>query len=169
MNLRESIRKILREVSESITCECGWSWKISEGGDDPYVCHKCWKDNSEEYLKEKDDFDWIKDTNPSLLDSIIVFEPMITQEDYGKVLGVLESDEDIHTTTGHINTLDPFYSYGYLHHLLIDARGKTVYGGSNVNDEEYNDLNYNINDYVSTFSHRFPNPIRIDGREYFNI
>ena len=346
MNLKESIRKILKEVSESVTCECGWSWKISEGGDDPYVCHKCWKDNSKEYLKEKkevslqepirrilrevfdskstfkrnvyggeeeyrevtknrtviwnpeyniafqyifddrevpgytfvhlypytegrynyeweeldnsvkskifidaikklpkvlknyfkkfgkldkvvfrpktgqmgniysspsvirilqsefgtdynievneedkkslpvntvimtlknivkeseDDFNWIKDVNPSLLDSIIVFEPMITEEDYGKILEVLELDEDIHTMTGHINTLDPFYSYGYLHHLLIDARGKTVYGGSNVNDEEYNDLNYNINDYVSTFSHRFPNPTRIDGRKYFNI
>ena len=25
-----------------VTCEdCGWSWKLSEGGDDPYTCHKC--------------------------------------------------------------------------------------------------------------------------------
>jgi PHP family Zn ribbon phosphoesterase len=27
---------------EKITCdECGWSWDLKDGGDDPYVCHKC--------------------------------------------------------------------------------------------------------------------------------
>lgn len=31
---------------KKITCDnCGWSWKLSEGGDDPYVCHKCWNEN----------------------------------------------------------------------------------------------------------------------------
>lgn len=30
-----------------ITCEgCGWQWKLSEGGNDPYVCHKCGHDNT---------------------------------------------------------------------------------------------------------------------------
>ena len=188
MNLQEYIKRIIREVSESVTCECGWSWKISEGGDDPYVCHKCWKDNSEEYLKEKEemslqesirrilreemgDFDWIRDTNPSLLDSIIVFEPMITEEDYGKVLNILEnSGENIHTNTGSINTLNPFTYYDYLHHLLINVNGRTVYGGTNYNNNvEYDDLNDNIDDYISSFSDVFPNPTRIDGRKYFNI
>lgn len=29
-----------------ITCEkCGWSWNISDGGNDPYICHKCGYDN----------------------------------------------------------------------------------------------------------------------------
>jgi hypothetical protein len=120
--------------------------------------------------EEIGDFDWIKDTNPSPLNTIIVFEPMITEDDYSKVLEVLELDESVHTNTGHINTLNPFMSYDYLHHLLIDVNGKTVYGGSNYDDyEEREDLEENIVDYTSTFPHRFKDPIRVDGRKYFNI
>lgn len=27
---------------EKITCdECGWSWDLKDGGEDPYLCHKC--------------------------------------------------------------------------------------------------------------------------------
>ena len=126
--------------------------------------------NTTSVNESEDDFDWIKDVNPSLLDSIIIFEPMITEEEYGKVLEVLELDENIHTHTGHINTLNPFGGYDYLHHLLINVNGRTVYGGANyTDDEEYDDLNHNINDYVSTFSNLFPNPTRIDGRKYFNL
>ena len=46
MNLRQTIKRILKEESESVNCKCGWSWKLSDGGDDPYVCHKCGRDNS---------------------------------------------------------------------------------------------------------------------------
>jgi hypothetical protein len=29
---------------QKIVCdECGWSWELKDGGDDPYVCHKCGK------------------------------------------------------------------------------------------------------------------------------
>jgi hypothetical protein len=54
MNLQESIRKVLREeLDKKITCKCGWSWKLSDGGDEPYICHKCGNDNSKEELNEK--------------------------------------------------------------------------------------------------------------------
>ncbi len=34
------------ESKTRIICDsCGWSWKKSEGGDDLYVCHKCYHDN----------------------------------------------------------------------------------------------------------------------------
>jgi hypothetical protein len=49
MSLKRIIRKVWEEkiTKESVTCdECGWSWKLSEGGNDPYVCHKCGNDNS---------------------------------------------------------------------------------------------------------------------------
>jgi hypothetical protein len=46
MNLQEAIKRILKEETESVVCKCGWSWKLSDGGDDPYVCHKCGNDNS---------------------------------------------------------------------------------------------------------------------------
>lgn len=33
-------------VGEKIKCDnCGWSWDISSGGDDLYICHKCGHDN----------------------------------------------------------------------------------------------------------------------------
>jgi hypothetical protein len=39
---------------KKIICDnCGWSWKLSEGGDDPYVCHKCGTDNTKKYKKMK--------------------------------------------------------------------------------------------------------------------
>jgi len=32
-----------------VVCDsCGWSWKLIEGGDDPYICHKCGHDNAED-------------------------------------------------------------------------------------------------------------------------
>jgi hypothetical protein len=33
-----------------ITCKnCGWTWKISDGGNDLYICHKCGYDNQEDF------------------------------------------------------------------------------------------------------------------------
>jgi hypothetical protein len=53
MKLKEQISRIqsmmglLNESEdERIVCdECGWSWNLSDGGDDPYTCHKCWHEN----------------------------------------------------------------------------------------------------------------------------
>ena len=54
MNLQQTIRRILREeFDKKVTCTCGWSWKYSEGGDEPYLCHKCGNDNSKKELTEK--------------------------------------------------------------------------------------------------------------------
>jgi tRNA(Ile2) C34 agmatinyltransferase TiaS len=43
------LTRIIEKVTkEKVICdECGWSWKLSEGGKDPYICHKCGHDNSE--------------------------------------------------------------------------------------------------------------------------
>ncbi len=39
------------KIDDRIVCEnCGWSWKVKDGGDDLYVCHKCNYDNSKFYL-----------------------------------------------------------------------------------------------------------------------
>lgn len=45
----EQLTKINNDLNkEKIVCEnCGWSWDISEGGDDLYTCHKCGHVNSE--------------------------------------------------------------------------------------------------------------------------
>ena len=40
--------------TEMVNCgSCDWSWKLSDGGDDPYVCHKCGTDNTKKYKKMK--------------------------------------------------------------------------------------------------------------------
>lgn len=47
---------ILKELitSTEIICDnCGWRWKIKDGGDDLYICHKCNHDNTPEELKEE--------------------------------------------------------------------------------------------------------------------
>jgi hypothetical protein len=57
----EEIKEIInkKNISESVqnntvTCDkCGWSWDLSDGGDDPYICHKCGNDNSKDDLKGK--------------------------------------------------------------------------------------------------------------------
>jgi DNA-directed RNA polymerase subunit RPC12/RpoP len=51
-DIREMINKILNfnqkiNESKSVKCKkCGWSWELSDGGKDPYLCHKCGNDNS---------------------------------------------------------------------------------------------------------------------------
>ena len=50
------LRKLYETVTDDkVICdECGWSWDLSEGGDDPYVCHKCGHDNSQdEFIGKK--------------------------------------------------------------------------------------------------------------------
>ena len=42
-------------VGDKIECDnCDWSWKIVDGGDDLYMCHKCGHDNTprKDYLQE---------------------------------------------------------------------------------------------------------------------
>lgn len=43
----EQIRRILEIVdSESVKCDnCKWEWNLSDGGDDPFICHMCGHDN----------------------------------------------------------------------------------------------------------------------------
>jgi hypothetical protein len=39
---------------EFVNCsQCGWSWKLKDGGDKPYLCHKCGHDNSKTALTER--------------------------------------------------------------------------------------------------------------------
>jgi hypothetical protein len=54
---------ILKEMTDTVKCKnCGWEWKLSDGGKDPYVCHKCKYNNKTnkftESLKEMGLNDW---------------------------------------------------------------------------------------------------------------
>jgi hypothetical protein len=52
----EKAKVKLNEIEDqTITCEeCGWYWPLSDGGNDPYVCHKCGHDNTDEYDVENE-------------------------------------------------------------------------------------------------------------------
>jgi tRNA(Ile2) C34 agmatinyltransferase TiaS len=41
-----NILKELVTATEVICDNCGWEWKIAQGGKDPYLCHKCSHDNT---------------------------------------------------------------------------------------------------------------------------
>jgi hypothetical protein len=42
-----------------ITCKnCGWKWNISDGGNDPYICHKCGYDNQQKFEGVRVSFDY---------------------------------------------------------------------------------------------------------------
>jgi DNA-directed RNA polymerase subunit RPC12/RpoP len=42
----DKLAKAGLEEEEAVHCKnCGWDWKVSEGGKDPYICHKCGNDN----------------------------------------------------------------------------------------------------------------------------
>jgi hypothetical protein len=44
----EQLQRLTEMVdTKKVVCECGWSWKLSEGGDDPFICHNCGKNNEE--------------------------------------------------------------------------------------------------------------------------
>ncbi len=49
------LTNIIEVVTKTkVICDnCGWSWKLSEGGDDPYICHKCWHNNEEKTFVTK--------------------------------------------------------------------------------------------------------------------
>ena len=49
-----------------VTCsDCGWNWKIQEGGKDVYLCHECGHDNTPGFMNEADD----KSTSRKKLDN----------------------------------------------------------------------------------------------------
>ena len=53
--LKQLIRNTIKEAffigeDQTVEChKCGWRWKLADGGEDPYLCHKCNYDNSYAY------------------------------------------------------------------------------------------------------------------------
>lgn len=46
---------------ETVECEdCGWEWKLADGGKEPFLCHKCGHDNVEKYDINESLRDWFK-------------------------------------------------------------------------------------------------------------
>jgi hypothetical protein len=57
-NTKKAKVKINEIQDLTIECEkCGWEWQLSNGGEDPYICHKCNFDNSYKYNNDLDEYD----------------------------------------------------------------------------------------------------------------
>lgn len=148
--------------------------------------------DDEEPIMESNDFDWIKDSKESLKDKVILFEPMIDEGEWEKVLDslmnhVVTFDEDITWWSGlDLDVHVPFHDIheSLLHHLLISNDGRMVSGGIDANlyktligdgytdydircsyDEYYTDIDL----FIEAEPNKFDDPDTIDGREYFNI
>jgi hypothetical protein len=48
---KPTMTKFDEEKVKQIECKCGWKWDLKDGGNDPYVCHKCGEDNTKKYKK----------------------------------------------------------------------------------------------------------------------
>ena len=49
----EQLKNIVELVTKTrVICDkCEWSWKLSDGGNDPYICHKCGHNNEDKLKK----------------------------------------------------------------------------------------------------------------------
>jgi hypothetical protein len=68
--------------TQSVECSnCGWEWDLTDGGNDPYLCHKCGHDNTDDYdeLDVEDDdmqdfIQYLKGYTNELKEANCVFE-----------------------------------------------------------------------------------------------
>jgi hypothetical protein len=44
--------KVIVNPTEIECHKCHWKWKVKDGGDDLFICHKCYTDNSKYYKFE---------------------------------------------------------------------------------------------------------------------
>jgi hypothetical protein len=125
-----------------------------------------------EEINDFQNMDWIIKAKVSLKNSAIFFEPVINEEEYNKIVEIIEEscDDEIYCAKGSFRTLRPFNSYDYLHHLVITLDGKVLFGGTNSlsKDSEYH-TRKSMENYIISQDSYFNNPNIIDGREYFNI
>jgi hypothetical protein len=116
--------------------------------------------------EEMDDLDWIRETNPDLLNTALVFEPLITNEDYETVKKLIQRYEP-NTDIDDIDMDEDF-----IHHILIGLTGYVAYGGTNsedIDDDVIDELRQNMDWYIEHKSSIFSNPERVDGRKLFNL
>ncbi len=49
----ESVDILENAFNDTVVCaKCLWRWNIADGGENKYLCHRCWHDNTPTYLSE---------------------------------------------------------------------------------------------------------------------
>lgn len=55
-------------INNMVVCNgCGWTWKLSDGGKDPYLCHKCRTDNTPKFTSKSLDTNYISEVGEANL------------------------------------------------------------------------------------------------------
>lgn len=114
-------------------------------------------------------FEWAEKIKPTLLNKVIIFEPLINKEEFDKVKELIQ----LYDKNVDIEGIETDFSY--THHLLISLSGYVAYGGTNYADAHahshmINEFYRNIDWYVSERKpYDFQNPERINGRYFFDL
>ena len=54
MKFKDLLEEMISDEAKKVHCsECGWEWDLSDGGKDPYTCHKCGHVNKPEDIDER--------------------------------------------------------------------------------------------------------------------
>jgi hypothetical protein len=62
-------------VDSKIVCDkCGWDWKIEDGGDDLYICHKCNNDNTPKNVLDESELLFMEDVTQENCDCCKYFD-----------------------------------------------------------------------------------------------
>jgi hypothetical protein len=167
-------------VGDSIVCDsCGWTWKIKDGGDDLFTCHKCGHDNTpgeetNDFFKplkgdttnpkptdinpSKDlpPFDFEPETNE--LDITIVLPPTATNSTSGLEHNAEFIERLVSLTDymmDHIN-IEPLPDINFIEDDIenaTDLLGKTAYYDPNSKSITLYTLNRHPKDILRSYAH----------------
>jgi hypothetical protein len=155
-----------KTVGDSIVCDnCGWKWKIKDGGDDLYICHKCGHDNTPKgktnNFFEPLDNDGQLDNNKefthalalltiSMMDNGLNIEPLPNvkfvnddSENADRLLGKTAYYDPnnqtivLYTCDRHPKDILRSYAHEMIHHMQnLEGRINNIQG-DNINEDEY--------------------------------
>jgi hypothetical protein len=155
-NISESI------IGDKIECDnCGWSWKIKDGGDDLYICHKCGYDNEpineNKPYKHKSGFDDKLGKDPFGLNQFAreISEDTLNEGRYDKITNDISSAVFNHWKQDYENEVDAsrFDQTFETDDLSIDVdanieftpgTGKLVVNGGADADEGYIEVRFEV-------------------------
>ena len=138
---------------DSIICDnCGWTWKIKDGGDDLYICHKCGHDNTPKQPGLENDTDFIEKLvslteymmehiNIEPLPDVNFVEDDVKNADdfFGKTAYYNPNDKSItlYTLKRHPKDVLRSFAHEMVHHKQ-NLEGKlTNIQGHNINEDDY--------------------------------
>jgi len=138
---------------DSIVCDgCGWTWKIKDGGDDLYICHKCGHDNTPKQQGLENDADFIEklvSLTEYMMDHINI-EPLpdvnFVEDDvknaddfFGKTAYYNPNDKSItlYTLKRHPKDVLRSFAHEMIHHKQnLEGKLQNI-EGHNINEDDY--------------------------------